>query len=179
MAYQTVFDAAKVGYNWTFTAFGLGFVAIGCMLFTIRNLPRWNLPQWLPQWNRPQPWLRTTPRFNRWFAYVFLGFSLIWTITITYATYSQYSNVQAALKSGHFHVIAGTVTNFKPMPYTGHAMEHFCVERVCFEYSDYVETPGFHNTSSHGGPIQAGLPVRVSYIGNTILRLEVGSGRDG
>jgi hypothetical protein len=35
---------------------------------------------------------------------------------------------------------------------------------------------GFNNTSSHGGPIREGLPVRVSYVGNTILKLEIRSG---
>jgi hypothetical protein len=52
-------------------------------------------------------------------------------------------------------------------------MESFCVSGVCFRYSDYVVTAGFNQTSSHGGPIRDGLPVRVTYIGNTIVKLEV------
>jgi hypothetical protein len=59
------------------------------------------------------------------------------------------------------------------MPYTGHAMESFCVQEQCFSYSDYVVTTGFHNTASHGGPIREGLNVRIEYIGNIILKLEV------
>jgi hypothetical protein len=76
--------------------------------------------------------------------------------------------------------IEGKVEDFKPMPPEGHVMESFCVKNVCFDYSDYVVTGGFNNTSSHGGPIRAGLRVRIHYIkgfvpseGNVITRLEV------
>ncbi len=60
------------------------------------------------------------------------------------------------------------------MPYAGHTKERFCVEDKCFTYSDFVPTIGFNNTSSHGGPIKAGMPVRVTFVGNTIIKLEVG-----
>jgi hypothetical protein len=52
-------------------------------------------------------------------------------------------------------------------------MEKFCVNDHCFEYSDYVITGGFNNTRSHGGPIREGLPVRVTFIRNKIIKLEV------
>jgi hypothetical protein len=47
------------------------------------------------------------------------------------------------------------------------------VESQCFSYSDYGDSVGFSNTSVRGGPIKAGLPVRVTFVGNTILKLEV------
>jgi hypothetical protein len=59
------------------------------------------------------------------------------------------------------------------MPKSGHKMESFTVNGVKFEYSDFVVTPGFNNATSHGGPIREGLPVRISHIDNTILKLEV------
>jgi len=52
-------------------------------------------------------------------------------------------------------------------------MESFTVGGRRFSYSDYEVTAGFNNTASHGGPIRAGLHVRVTYWGNLILRLEV------
>lgn len=76
-------------------------------------------------------------------------------------------------------VIAGPVRDFVPMPATGHAMERFCVRTACFQYSDYVLTGGFNNTSSHGGPIKEGRSVRVTYLeypswpGNVIVKLEI------
>jgi hypothetical protein len=44
-------------------------------------------------------------------------------------------------------------------------------------YSDYVVTAGFNNTASHGGPIRQDLPVRISYVGNSIVKLEIRSDR--
>ena len=67
----------------------------------------------------------------------------------------------------------GEVADFVPMPAAGHAMEHFCVQRVCFSYSDFVLNGGFNNTSSHGGPIRAGLPVRIAYLDGVIVKLEI------
>jgi hypothetical protein len=77
------------------------------------------------------------------------------------------------------NVVTGNVSGFIPMPYGGHALERFCVQDACFEYSDYVNTGGFNHTSSHGGPIKDGLPVRVTYLkypnfpGNLIVKLEL------
>jgi len=71
----------------------------------------------------------------------------------------------------------GTVTNFHPMPYSGHQSETFSVNGMQFSYSDYVLIPCFNNTSSHGGPIREGLRVRIAYSGNCILKLEVSQSR--
>jgi len=74
-------------------------------------------------------------------------------------------------------VVTGMVRDFVPMPFEGHADERFCVETACFHYSDYEQTGGFNHTSSHGGPITEGLPVRVTYAAsprtNVILKLEI------
>lgn len=87
--------------------------------------------------------------------------------------YTFYQRTLENLKGGHFQVVEGQVSDFVPMPYEGHAMESFSVRGHKFTYSDYALTPGFHNTTSHGGPIRQGLGVRVSFVNNTIVRLEV------
>jgi hypothetical protein len=67
----------------------------------------------------------------------------------------------------------GVVTDFRSMPFKGHAVESFVVGGQRFSCSDYNVTAGFNNTRSHGGPIDKTLYVRITHRGNTILRLEV------
>lgn len=161
MNYRTVFDIADAGYKgWTFPAFGLILVGIGVVLVVVRK----HLSGWWSQ----------RPGAGAAFSVCFLGFAVLWTITSFLFTYRDYSSLASAERSGHVQVAEGRVSDFKAMPITGHAMEHFCVGSKCFEYSDYVITGGFNNTSSHGGPIKQDLPVRVTFVGNEIVKLEVG-----
>jgi hypothetical protein len=44
-----------------------------------------------------------------------------------------------------------------------------------FCYSDWILTPGFNRTRALGGPLRDGLQVRISSIGDTIVRLEAAS----
>lgn len=80
-------------------------------------------------------------------------------------------------QKGIYSVVEGNVTDFHPMPYEGHEDECFSVQKERFCYSDYMITPGFHNSASHGGPIRAGLPVRIAYSGSIILRLDIAAGQ--
>jgi hypothetical protein len=162
--YVTVFDVADAGYKSAgFPAFGLIFVVLGILLVVFRRkLPRWN----------------TRSRAARIiFPYGFLCFAVLWTLVTFVTTYSDYRKASRARAADTAHVVEGLVTNFVPMPVTGHAMESFCVSDVCFKYSDYAVTAGFNQTSSHGGPIRQGLPVRITYLGNTIIKLEVRNDR--
>jgi len=160
MNYQTVFDITTSGYkSWSFPGHGLIFIVIGFFLFLARN----NLPGW---WGRH-------PKASKIFACFYFCFALIWTITSFFATYGEYCSLSSAVKDGRAQVIEGMASNFKPMPASGHAIEHFCVENKCFGYSDYVISGGFNNTSANGGPIKEGLPVKVTFFGNAIVKLEV------
>jgi hypothetical protein len=160
MQYQVVFDAAKVGYkSWPFPAFGLIFVVVGALLVATRK-------------HLPGRW-KNHPRASSAFAYFFFGFAVLWTLVAFVGTYRDYSSLVSAKNAGDVQIVEGRVTNFRPMPVTGHSMEKFTVGTNSFEYSDYVVTAGFNNTSSHGGPIREGLPVRITFVGNTIIKLEV------
>jgi len=77
------------------------------------------------------------------------------------------------MREGRYSIVEGPVTDFVPMPNEGHSYESFTVQGRRFTYSDYEVTSGFHNSTSHGGPIRQGLYVRVTYMGNLILRLQV------
>ena len=100
-------------------------------------------------------------------------FAVVWTVVSFAATYTEYHSTATALSVGRFAIVEGPVTDFVPMPYAGHSDESFVVGGRRFSYSDFVVTSGFHNAASHGGPIREGLYVRVTYLGNLILRLEI------
>jgi hypothetical protein len=154
--YRVVFDLSQKGFQWWFPAFGLIFAVIGGVMI------------W---WGRRKRW----PLSRTFVGYFMLGFACLWSALVFTTTFSEYLKSRSAYRQGRFSEVEGDVTNFRPMPYEGHQDECFSVQSETFCYSDYGITAGFNNSASHGGPIREGLPVRVSFIGNTILRLEVRS----
>ena len=151
-----VFDLLDSGFkDWTFSAFGLIFVAIGLVMFVFPQVfkSRW-----------------------KFFKHFYLGFAVLWTSVTFVSAYSGYRHHYSLLKENKCRMVEGPVENFIPMPYSGHAMESFTVSGVKFQYSDYVVTDGFNKTSSHGGPIHKDSYVRICYdpSNRQILRLEVG-----
>lgn len=93
---------------------------------------------------------------------------------------SAFRNVLGAYKQGFCKQTEGIVSNFVPMPSSGHTKEMFEVNGTRFEYSDFdLTNPGFRNTKSHGGPIDEGVNVHIWYVpdksGNCIARLDVAS----
>ncbi|MFY9763350.1 MAG: hypothetical protein WB772_21060 [Xanthobacteraceae bacterium] len=164
MIFKTVFDAADQGYIVTagwFPAFGLIFVCLGALMIFAPGIMDRILP------SGPQG------KARRIFSWCLLIFAVLWTVINFAATYREYRTAVTALRGGEYAIVEGPVTDFVPMPYAGHSMESFVVGGHRFSYSDYGVTSGFHNTASHGGPIHDGLHVRISYVGNLILRLEV------
>jgi hypothetical protein len=152
--YTVVFDVTQSGFrNLWFPAFGLIFVAVGSGLVVFRR--------------------HLSARTPRFFPFAFLGFAIFWTIATFAGTAGGYSSLASALREGRCEVVTGEVTQFHPMPATGHDTERFVVSGRHFKYSDYIVSPGFNNTSSHGGPIREGLSVRIHHVGNDIARLEV------
>src|SRR5947209_3961795 len=158
--YHTVFDVTTAGFrSWSFSAFGLIFVAAGLLL---------------PLLIRAGVVRKTSPTVDRWFPRFVLGFAILWTSGSFLSTYGDYRSAVDAMQGRHVQVVEGVVTAFHPMPASGHAMESFAVAGVKFAYSDYVITAGFNQTASHGGPIRQGLPVRIWHSNGEILRLDIG-----
>jgi hypothetical protein len=161
MTYHAVFDAAQQPF-WQ-SAYNAFFIlpAAGALVVFFPNLSRLLLP------NGVQGASRTLV------GWILLVVPPIIGAYVILNAYTSRERVLGWLREGHVQVTEGPVTDFVPMPYEGHALEKFTVRGHTFTYSDYILTPGFHNTASHGGPIREGLNVRVSFAGNLILRLEV------
>jgi hypothetical protein len=104
-----------------------------------------------------------------------LAFMLI-GVSMFLGTYSDYAYARYEYLQGKADVVEGAVSNFKPgTNMRGSAYESFCVKDKCFTYSDYEDEAGFNTMTINGGPIREGLPVRVTFVGNTIVKLEVAS----
>ena len=156
MEYLTVFDASHKWLDWTAPVFGAVFVLFG--VHTI--LRKWTTP----------PYDRT---FWRVFTVVFTVFGFAIGTVVPIVHLRERSALIDQLRSGQAIIVEGQIRDFVPMPWSGHAMECFTVETTRFCYSDFVVTPGFNNARSHGGPIRAGLQVRIHHVDRTIARLEV------
>ncbi len=152
--YTTVFEISHKGFTWWFALVGLVPALPGAILWRMRKDRQYS-------------------RRTKWIMCFFPAFVLLWLSVATIPMWLEYTKLQKAYRLGHYSVVQGTVENFRPMPPQGHSSECFSITNQTFCYADNVISAGFNNDSVHGGPIRAGLPVRVSYIGEDILKLEV------
>jgi hypothetical protein len=152
--YVTVYQISKESTDWSFALAGAIPLLVGIVIILGKRQFGWKRPNWI------------LPIFA-------CGFGLLWLCTAGVSVVREDSHALNAFQKGDFQIVEGEVTDFKPMPYEGHQDECFSVQDGQFCYSDYVIAPGFRNTASHGGPIRAGLPVRIAYSGDAMLRLEI------
>src|SRR5262249_20139155 len=119
MHYTTVFDLAQSGYrSWGMPLYGLVFVAVGVAMVLGKS-------------RLPAGWGRGGSRSPA-FAWLWLGFAVLWTLLVFGSTWGSYSELRNAVRSHDYTVVEGQVSGFRPMPYGGHAMERFCVQDHCF-----------------------------------------------
>lgn len=91
-----------------------------------------------------------------------------------YAPYVHTAQLRDLLASGRASIVEGPIENFHSGAGRGRSWENYSVRSVAFGYWDTMGVPGFHRTRARGGPLRAGLPVRISYgPGKEILRLEI------
>jgi hypothetical protein len=177
MNFKTIFDAAHQGYaTWWFPAAGLVGVFVGA-LYVFKPALMLSMSRGAQFVSKPTMFRSLSDgsqgAANKIISWCLLIFALLWTLGTFVFTFAEYRYVVNALNEGRYAIVEGPVTGFVPMPYEGHSQESFVVGGHRFSYSENIITSGFHNTASHGGPIREGLYVRVSYLGNLILRLEV------
>ncbi|SRR6266404_5793782 len=122
-------------------------------------------------------WIQFQNKHSKVAGYFFICFSVFIEILVIWNAFKVQGSLTDALTTGRYHVVEGFVQNFEPMNDWKNKHESFTVHGVRFTYSDFIVDQCFNNSSTHGGPIRAGLLVRVSYVGDCILRLEVAQDR--
>jgi len=101
-------------------------------------------------------------------------FAVTWAADDTYVRYSNYKLALKAYRDGHFDVIEGSVSDFRPIDkHKRDIAESFSINDEIFSYSPYEFSTGFQQLHADGSPIRNGLPVRITYAGHAILKLEV------
>jgi len=152
--YVTVYEIAQRTPDWPFACIGLVPLIAGAVIIWGKRRFKWTKPHWL-------------------FAAFCCVFGIIWVGGVGSSILSADWQAFTAYQKGEYRTVEGVVSDFHPMPYQGHQDECFSVQDQRFCYSDYEIGPGFHNAASHGGPIRAGLHVRIAYREGRILRLDV------
>ncbi len=77
----------------------------------------------------------------------------------------EHKEYQQLIDNSEIQVVEGYVENYHPMPYEGHDTEHFEINGIYFEYSDYSMVNGYNVTASHGGVItHNGQHLKIKYI---------------
>jgi hypothetical protein len=155
MHYHTVFDISGAGYrSASLRAFGLILVALGGMMAA---------------WHRRQVEAGKGRR-NTLLALLLLSLAVFWTATMFGSAYRQCLALLQARDGGQYGVVEGAVSDLQAA--AGGAAGRFCVQAQCFGYPGPLAA-ALGGTRSHGGPIREGSPVRVTYAGERIIRLEV------
>jgi len=122
-----VFDVVDSGFkDWTFSEFGLIFVAVGIVFAFFPALIK----------ATGIPFLDLQSKFQKVLRFVFPAFAILWTVISFSATYSQHLRHKSLAQENGCRVVEGPVEQFVPMPYGGHAV------LLCFRY--FVQILRFH-----------------------------------
>jgi hypothetical protein len=150
MEYQVVFDIQQSGYHYW-------YLAVACIGLLVIFGGVYNL---MSRQEKPSSYANVT--FTILFGMLWFGAWLI--------VFKHYSELGDALSRGGYEVVEGRVTEYSSY---GKDSESFTVGGHGFSYSGYDLTKGFNQTRAKGGPIREGLQVRIAYVDESIVRIEV------
>ncbi len=127
-------------------------------------------------------WLKhRRPEWRGWrkLAWAGLALSIIWAIMVTGGGTLEFLKYRTALSQGRTSIVEGLVHDFKAEPPSGAVGETFSVAGKTFWYSRHASTPGFNQAKAPDGPIREGVYVRIHFVDDNILLLEVERGPHG
>jgi hypothetical protein len=150
----TLFDITTKPFDWSVLVAPLGLFLLGFFLIWMEN--------------------KKIGKFGiRKIGYILSAVGILAALCAGAAWSVKRHDGSLALQTGRYRMVEGTVRNFHPMLFAGHPPESFAIENERFSYSDYDFTACFNRTASHGGPLREGLHIRIYYIDNCILKIEL------
>jgi hypothetical protein len=109
-----------------------------------------------------------------------IGFALAWAFAGVYIVHGRnvdFDRLLALHSSGQERMVEGVVTNFSPFGPRPHSRpkETFVLNNVTFAYppDDSTTMLGFSQLRSRGGPLHDNVLVRINYIEDRIVKLEI------
>lgn len=153
MDYVTVFDIANADQHiWWFA---VGAVAIISLVFLIAV-----------------SFLSMSRLRRRIFLGAMLAFDVLFGWSL-WAGYQEDSRLREARASGDFKIVEGKVESFDEQIDEDTKLERFSVAGISFSYDGRSITAAFHHIARNGGPVRAGAHLRISYVGDKIIKLEI------
>lgn len=152
---RMIFDATTKPFPWQPIWSSSGAFLFGCVLILLKRL-RWRAISGI-------------------WGYFMITVALVSAAYYSTDWYILHRRGVRALTSGHHEVLEGAVEEFHPMPDDGSSNESFTISGHTFSYSDhdiFETTVCFNQTAPHGGPIHAGMRLRVEFSDQCILRIE-------
>jgi len=98
--------------------------------------------------------------------------SFVITVVVASVGFVEYHQMKKAVATHDYQVTEGVVSNFIPMPSSGHPSESFSVGGISFRYGAGWDSLVF-NAAWNRGYIHNGAQVRITHRGIDILRVEV------
>ena len=126
--------------------------------------------------------IKGAPKHVLIFVYIWTGLGVLWTSSCYYLSARDYQYFKRAIEKKKYQEVEGYVENFESRTFVynleqvknvSETIESFSVKGVHFKYSSRLETTGFNQTKSKGGPIDEGKYVRIRYYEDLILQLWV------
>jgi hypothetical protein len=88
----------------------------------------------------------------------------------------EIDDLLAAYQWRDYKVIEGPVRVLRTQPAAGHAPgDLVAVSNILFEINFHASNPAYHNTIAHGSLLRDGAYARVFYLGQDILRIDLGN----
>lgn len=114
----------------------------------------------------PKLQIASAPKTGFWGACVCIT---VISIYFPVRAYFEYQKLRSDLSSNNVKIVEGTIRDFKPYQTR---VESFSVCGRTFSYDPAAIAPGYRSIRAMGGAIHNGAKVRVTYIGDIIVRVE-------
>ena len=111
---------------------------------------------------------------SKWIGWIVGAFSICLFFCVLKIHVNDYLEMKSILKNNEALIVEGYVEQYHAMPREGHDTEHFEINGVYFEYTNFELSNGYNTPACYGGLIKEnGQHLKIKYIvddiGNNII----------